>query len=131
VVREAKLEQEGEARFRELFENMSSGVAIYAATDDGNDFIITDFNWAGELIERMRKEEVIGNRLTVSFPEASNAGLLDVVQRVWSTSNPEYSLISVTTAEGDIQWRENHVFKLPAGEIVNVYDDVTDSKRTE
>ena len=125
------MEQEGETRFKELFENMSSGAAIYSATDDGTDFMVADFNWAGELIERKRKDEVIGKTLTEAFPEASEAGLLDVVRRVWSTANPEYRLISLTNAEGANEWRENHIFKLPSGEVVNVYNDITETKRTE
>ena len=40
--------RESEARFRALFENSGSCVAVYEATDDGADFIIRDFNRAAE-----------------------------------------------------------------------------------
>jgi len=118
-------------RFRELFENMSSGAAIYRPTDDGEDFLVVDFNWAGELIERKRKDDVVGRRLTEAFPEVSGAGLLEVVRRVWRTSSPEYRLITVAGAKGEKEWRENHIFKLPSGEVVNVYNDVTENKKME
>ena len=39
-----------ESRYRDLFENISSGVAVYEAIDNGNDFIFRDFNQAGEKI---------------------------------------------------------------------------------
>jgi len=117
--------------FRELFENMSSGAAIFSAVDDGTDFILTDFNWAGELIERKRKEEVIGEKLTGVFPEFSNAGLLDILHRVWANGAPEYRLISFTGADGEKTWRENHIFKLSSGEVVNIYNDVTTTKKIE
>jgi PAS domain-containing protein len=43
-----------ENRFRELFENMKSGVAVCEAIDGGSDFIIRDFNRAAEGIGRCR-----------------------------------------------------------------------------
>jgi len=35
--------RESEVRYRELFDNISSGVAIYEVRDNGNDFIFKDF----------------------------------------------------------------------------------------
>ena len=32
-----------EVKFRELFDNMSSGVAVYEARNDGQDFVFVDF----------------------------------------------------------------------------------------
>jgi len=49
-----------EAKFRVLFDNVSSGVAIYEARDDGKDFVFTDFNRAAEEIEQVKKEDLIG-----------------------------------------------------------------------
>jgi PAS domain S-box-containing protein len=49
-----------EAKFRVLFDNVSSGVAIYEARDDGRDFVFTDFNRAAEEIEQVKKEDLIG-----------------------------------------------------------------------
>jgi len=48
-----------EVRYRELFNNMSSGVAIYEAKDNGNDFIFKDLNRAGERIENIKKEDLM------------------------------------------------------------------------
>ena len=36
--------QGSENRFKGLFNNVSSGVAVYEAKNDGKDFIIKDFN---------------------------------------------------------------------------------------
>jgi PAS domain S-box-containing protein len=38
--------RESEARYRALFENMSNGVAIYKAINDGEDFLLINFNKA-------------------------------------------------------------------------------------
>ncbi len=51
--------QKSENRFRELFNHMSSGVAVYEAKDNGKDFIIKDFNRAAEKIEKVKKEDII------------------------------------------------------------------------
>ena len=42
----------GERRFRDLFDNMSSGVAVLQPVDDGADFRVADFNRAAEQIDR-------------------------------------------------------------------------------
>jgi len=39
---------ENENRFKELFNHIISGVAVYEAKDNGRDFIIKDFNRAAE-----------------------------------------------------------------------------------
>ena len=49
-----------EVRFRELFNYMSSGVAVYEVKDNGNGFIFKDFNQAGERIENVKKENLLG-----------------------------------------------------------------------
>lgn len=50
--------RERQARFRELVENMRSGVAILKATENGSNFIVTDFNRAAEHIQGDRKSVV-------------------------------------------------------------------------
>jgi len=39
-----------ETRFRELFEHMQSGVAIYEAVNNGEDFVISEMNAAAQKI---------------------------------------------------------------------------------
>jgi len=51
--------QESESRFRELFNHMSSGVAVYEAKDNGKDFIFKDFNRDAEKIDKVKKKDII------------------------------------------------------------------------
>jgi PAS domain S-box-containing protein len=120
-----------EKRYRELFENISSGVAVYEAKDKGKDFIFKDFNRAGEKIEKIQKEKLIGKSVLEVFPGVREFGLFDVFQRVWLTGKPEYHPISLYKDERIIGWRENYVYKLPSGEIVAVYDNITERKKAE
>ena len=45
--------KEYQARFKTLFDNVSSGVAIYEATNDGEDFVFVDFSPAAEETEQI------------------------------------------------------------------------------
>jgi PAS domain S-box-containing protein/putative nucleotidyltransferase with HDIG domain len=122
---------EGEARYRELFDNMSSAVAVYEAIDDGKDFIFKDFNKAGERIEKVKREELIGKSVHEVFPGIKEFGLFEIFQEVWKTGKAQQHPISLYTDERIIGWRENYVYKLPTGEVIAVYDDVTERKQAE
>jgi PAS domain S-box-containing protein len=117
---------ESEQRFHELFNNMSNGVAVYKAVNDGEDFIFVDFNKAGERIDNFKRETLIGKSLLEIYPGAMEFGLFDVLQRVWSTGNSEQTPVIIYKDSRFSGWRENYAYKLPSGEIVAVYDDITD-----
>lgn len=123
--------RENEIRFRELFHNMSSAAIIYEAVDDGRDFVIKDFNRAGQRIEQVSLEKIKGHFVTKVFPGVEEFGILDVFRRVWQTGQPEEFPLSFYQDGRISGWRDNHVFKLPTGEIVAVYDDVTEQKQAE
>jgi PAS domain S-box-containing protein len=123
--------QISETRFRELFNNMSSGVAVYEAVDDGSDFVFKDFNMAGQRMEKTSREDAVGKRVTEIFPGVKEMGLLDVLRRVWQTGRAEQHPTTLYKDGRISGWRENNVYKLPSGEIVAVYDDVTERKWAE
>ncbi len=120
-----------ETRFRELFNNMSSGVAVYEAVDDGSDFVFKDFNIAGQIMDKISREDVVGKRVTEIFPGVKAMGLLDILRRAWQTGRAEPYPTTLYKDSRISGWRENNVYKLPSGEIVAVYDDVTERKRVE
>jgi diguanylate cyclase (GGDEF)-like protein/PAS domain S-box-containing protein len=123
--------RESESRFRELFNHMSSGVAIYEAKNNGRDFIIKDFNRAAEKIDKVKKEDIIGKSILKVFPGVKDFGLFKVFQQVYKTGKPQHHPISQYKDQRITGWRENHVYKLLSGEIVSVYDDVTERKEVE
>ncbi len=120
-----------EVRFRELFNTMKSGVAIYWPADTGEDFIITDINPSGERISQVTKQDIVGKNITEVFPGIRELGLLDVMQQVWRTGAHQYHPVSLYTDNRLSQWVENTVYKLASGEIVAIYDDVSDRKKME
>ena len=123
--------RESEDRYRELFDNMRGGVAVYEAVDEGDDFIFVDYNHAGEQMDRKNKRDVIGRRVTEVFPGVIEFGLHKVFKRVWKTGKPESHPLSIYK-DGDLaEWRESFVYKLPSGEIVAVFTDETTRVKAE
>ena len=123
--------KEYKAKFKGLFENVCSGVVIYEARNDGEDFVFVDFNPAAEQIEHIKKEKLIGKSVVEVFPGVKEFGLFEVLQRVYKTGMPEHHPVSVYKDERIAGWRENYVYRLPSGQVVAVYDDISVRKRTE
>ena len=122
---------EKDVHYSEVVDNMTSGVAIYRTENEGEDFIFQSLNKAAERIERVKRKDVIGKSVLEVFPGITEFGLFDVFQRVYRTGKPISHPITFYRDESIIGWVENYVFKLPNGEIVNVYEDITDRKRDE
>jgi PAS domain S-box-containing protein len=120
--------RESEERYRKMFESMSNAVAIFEAVDNGKDFIFKEINKAAEETERIAKEEVIGKSVHKVFPGVKDFGLFEVFQRVWRTGKSEHHSISFYEDKRISGWRENYVYKLPSGEVVSIYEDVTRRK---
>ncbi len=123
--------QESETRFRDLFNNMSAGVAVYIPTPDGEDFIIRDVNHAVETIDHVRKDEITGRRLLEVFPGVRQFGLFDVLRRVAKTGVAESFPVSLYQDNRISGWRDNYVYRLQSGEVVALYEDVTEKKQAE
>ncbi len=132
---ELKLAQEkgrkSEFFYRQLFKHSTSGVAVFEAIEDGRDFIFKDLNKAGEDIDRISSDEVIGRRVTELFPGFQESGLLYVFCKVWQTGEPEYHPVYFYKDNRIEGWRSNRVYKLESGEIVSVYNDITSQKQAE
>lgn len=118
-------------RFRDLFESMSSGVAVLKAVGDAEDFLFTDLNPAGERIDQIERHQLIGRSLGEVFPGSESSGLLDVLRRVWRTGVPEHVPARFYEDARIRGWRESFVYKLPGGEVVELFDDVTQRVVTE
>ncbi len=122
---------ESERRFRQLFEHSSSGVAVYEAVEGGNDFVFKDINKAVGTIEDLDRSQLVGRKITEVFPAVAEFGLLDVLRRVLRTGQSACHPVSYYSDDRVEGWREYSVYKLPSGEIVAVYDDLTAWKQAE
>jgi PAS domain S-box-containing protein len=120
--------KKSEERYKQLFDNMAEGVAVYQTVDAGQDFVFVDMNRPGQSIGRIRLDEAIGRRVTEVFPAVEGIGLLDTFRRVWKTGQPEHHPLTVYKDGRVRQWVENYVYKLPSGLIVAIYSDTTEKK---
>jgi PAS domain S-box-containing protein len=117
--------------YRTMFENMLDAVAVYEAVDSGRDFIIRDINPSVELLEEVKKKDLVGKSILKMLPQVKEQGLFEVFQRVWKSGEAEFHPESMYHDKGKVRWRKNYVFKLPTGEIVACYEDITPRKQAE
>ncbi len=120
-----------EARFRNMFETIPSGIAIYRAVDNGDDFVITNMNPAGCHFCNVRRREVIGKRLRTLFPTAHKIGLLEAFRRVWHTGVAEEVPLGLYADDRISFWVENRVFRMPDNSIVAIFNDKTAQRQAE
>lgn len=121
----------GRERYRAMIHSMSSGVVVVEAVDGGDDFIFRDFNPAAEIMTMKSRDEVVGRRLFTCFPALRELGLLEVLLRVWQTGRPEQMDPLNYSGDGLKSWFKYRLYKLPSGELVVLFDDVTEKLEAE
>ncbi|XOF33907.1 MAG: DUF3365 domain-containing protein [Candidatus Electrothrix sp. YB6] len=138
LVRRAAAEQELSVQEQYLLgivDNISSGIAVYE--EQQGHFVVKSVNPAGRRIARLGMEEdVAGRDIAEVFPNMSSSGLPEILRRIMQTEHPESFSVAeaiVQRAQGkeeqeEMQWLEYYVYKVPTGEIVAVYEDVTAGK---
>jgi len=118
-----------EARYRTLVDTIHSGVTIYKVINEGqsgSDYIIQDFNQYALKHEKMQKEAVLGKSLKEIRPNIDEYGLIDIFQKVWKTGESAFFPAKIYVDEKYSNYYENRIFRLPSGEVVAIYDDVSD-----
>jgi len=120
---------ENEARFRLLLDNMQMGVIVCFADNNGNRFMIGDINKAAEKFEGVKREDALGSEFTQVFPSLASSGFSKVLKKVHSTGNPVYIPAARYKDGHRVGWKRASVYKLPSGEIVCLYDDITEERR--
>ncbi len=123
--------EQANSLYRGLVEHMRDGVAIYEAVDDGADFVFTAFNPAAVRSAKLATKQVIGRRVRDVFPKVEEIGLFAVFRRVYRSGTPESHKTTRYADERVALWVENYVFKLPGGQVVAVFTDVSQKKETE
>ncbi len=131
IIERTKELQKSEAKYRALFNGMRSGVAVYEVFGESDEFIFKDINKAGELISNVRKDEILGKNVVDLFPGVISSGLLDTFKEVYKSDKAIRHPQTLYKDKRISHWMENYVYKLPSGEVVSVYDDLTESKIAE
>jgi len=124
-----KKKLENEKRFRQLFDNMTNGVAVYSPVENGNDFVFRDLNRAGEKLSRIKKRDVIGKKISDVFPGVFALGLMDALRETYKTGKVTRVPLKMYQDNRIQHWVENTVHKLPSGEMTAIYEDVSKRER--
>ncbi len=122
----AKKLKESELLFRKMIEHMPDGVAIYRPIENSNDFIFLEINKHAEIITNTTNKELIGCTLLQKFPNMINSPLLKALKKVNETGKDLYLPPFYYKDNEREGWRENNIYKLPSGEIVAIFTDVTE-----
>ena len=123
--------RKSEAQFRAIFDNMESGVIVCRVGEGDHDFVIIDVNRATERIDGITRSGVIGKTLKDIFPGFESIGVLESLKRVWETGIPEELPERLWEQGTSTEWRDFDMHRLPSGELVIIYRDITDKKRAE
>ncbi len=117
-----------------LFLNSPLAIIIYEVKDDGAssmDYIIQYVNPAALKIEDWHGKDVIGRPVKELRPGIDEFGIIEAFQKVWKTGLPTHYPAKIYREGHELRWFENIIFKLPSGEIVAVYEDITENKLAE
>ncbi|MFZ5759706.1 MAG: ATP-binding protein [Thermodesulfobacteriota bacterium] len=121
-----------EHRFRELFDRMSSGVIVFRPVDErSEDFVVFDCNRAAREIEGKDKEELVGRRVGDLFPVFGVEVLLPLLGRVSASGVAEEIAAAPFPDARSGRWRDYRAYRLPAGEVIVLYHDISERIRIE
>lgn len=123
--------QHGLIKYSQLLSNMTSGVIVYDAVNDGEEYVIKEINRAAERIEGINRKDAVGKDVREVFPGAVKSGLMDVYDEVWKTGKSTQRFREITTPEGKTAWRVSYIQRLQTNEIADMFEDVTDRRRAE
>lgn len=128
---ESKLSAEN--RYRLIFENIDEGVAVIKRYNNGEDYIIVEFNSSAEIMGDLKRENVIGKKITEVFPGVRKYGLFDEYESLYH--NKDLKIIvkpNYFYDDGRIHgWRSHRIFKIRDDEFVIIYRDTTKEKEKE
>ncbi len=115
-------------RYNQMFDNMKDCVAVYEPANDGNDFVIIEFNKAAEKTEKISKDKIIGKRILDVFPAAKEFGIFGALKNVYKSGIPVELPVTLYKDNRVSGYRNIFIYKLPSKEIVTIYNNVSDRK---
>lgn len=112
-----------------FFNEAFFGIVIYQKTDDG--FIIKDLNPEAESISKVKRDKVIGRKVTDIFPNVIDYGVYGALEETYKDGKTR--TLPLRQYKDDVlsQWSENIIFRLPNNYVVAFYNDYTGSKLLE
>ncbi len=129
ILRTVKEIRTQKAACDEVFSTIDEGVWQFCRDDQGR-YRVKDLNPGAERMERIRREQAVGQRLETVFPERV-AELEAAFRKVAETGEPQYLAASYWEGERTSGWRDGKVYRLPSEGILLVYRDITERVKSE
>jgi signal transduction histidine kinase len=132
IQKSAKEESEvNKNRFMELFNNIGSGIAIVREDRENNEFVLTDLNKKGRLIKNIPENKI--GPLSLKKPSGEEEGfdIYSELKEVSETGKEKHIIKEFYDNSTDKIWIELYIYKIPSGEIIVVFDDITGRKKQE
>jgi diguanylate cyclase (GGDEF)-like protein/PAS domain S-box-containing protein len=131
LVRSESIITAQEARYRAIFAHMNDGVALYRPDAAQIDFTFIDFNPAAERITGLTRAAVLGQSLAATFPALEEAGVLPAMRDI-ARGGPARTIGLTHYQDRRLDlWVENDLMRLPGGEVLAVFRDVSARIRAE
>ncbi len=126
--------REEEQKYRSMFENMLNGFAYHEIVCDDKgkpiDYIFREVNRSFEKLTGLKRENLIGKRVTEALPGIENdpANWIDVYGKVALTGKDiRFDNYSVQLKK----WYHVYAYRPRKGFFVAIFDDITDRKEIE
>ncbi|HPX22354.1 MAG TPA: PAS domain S-box protein [Mesotoga sp.] len=121
--------KESETRFRELYTNMNTGVAIYKIGEN-DEAVFLDMNPAGCRITGVSRDEIVGRRVEEIFPGVIEMGLYDIIIQVFKSGLSQRHPLKKYKDNRIAFWTDNYVYRHGKDEIVVIFEDITQREKT-
>ncbi len=123
--------RESEEKYRQLFQNMSEGFALYELIEDEDgrpvDWRILEVNDAYSRHTGIARERIVGRRISEVFPEVAKEYLPRFAKVVGTRTPADFETYS------QVAGRYLHVVNFPVSgrRFAGIIEDITERKRTE
>lgn len=131
---QGKALQESSALVRGLFDNMDIGAMILEVRGDGataNDYRAKEVNVTVQVMEGKTRAELVGLSLSELRPDSRAPAPVAALRKTWQTGQALFLEAVHYQDDRHNFWYESHVFKLPTGEVVWIYRNVTERQQAE
>jgi putative nucleotidyltransferase with HDIG domain len=112
--------------YKELFEYSTDAIIVYDVYNDGEDFVILDINPKAQDIEKIKKIDVIGKKITEIFPVIKELPIFEAFKTTHKTGITKDVPVVLYEDDRISGYRKNTVIKLPSDQLLVIYNDETD-----
>ncbi len=117
--------------YEHIFKHFGIGIIIFETKDDGRSFIVKDFNAKHNFMNDKNIDAYVSLSIgDVFYRMTQTKEGLKLLRKVWITG-VGIDFVNSIQHKNKVYYTENHFIKLPTGEVVYTYKDITGEKENE